>query len=332
MSTDDAQSSFLTIPFFGVIASVTLILARKYFKGAQFEEHVSAKGKIAFVTGANNGIGKQTVRELNQRGAKVYMLCRSIDRGREAMLDLVKLGCEPTRLIVKQIDLADFSSVRKFADDIGKEVEKLDILVNNAGIMSYPRFEKTNDGFETTWQTNYLGHFLLTELLLPILRNAPSARIINVSSSLHKRADSVDAAVVNSKAHFNRTQPYNRSKLANVMHARELTRRLRVSDPACTITINSLHPGICFTGLGRHIPLYRTPFKQMIAPFMWFFMKTDKDGAQTSLYLALSKQVQGISGRYFGECKEDHPSEKALDNDACNVLYNYSVEAVGLNK
>ncbi|VDM38318.1 unnamed protein product, partial [Toxocara canis] len=304
----------------------------KYFKGAQFKDHISAKGKVAFVTGANNGIGKQTARELNLRGAKVYMLCRNTERGREALHDLVKLGCDPSRLFVRQLDLADLSSVRNFVSEIGKEEEKLDILVNNAGIMFYPRFEKTRDGFETTWQTNYLGHFLLTELLLPILRNSPSGRVVNVSSLLHKQADSVEAAVVNSEKKFNRSQPYNRSKLAQVMHARELTRRLRASDPACTVTINSLHPGVCFTDLGRYTLLNKTPFKQILAPFLWFFMKTDKDGAQTSLFLCLSKQVEGISGKYFGECKEHQPSPKALDDHNCNVLYNYSLEAVGLGK
>ncbi|VDK57496.1 unnamed protein product [Anisakis simplex] len=310
----------------------TIFTFRKYFKGAQFKENISAKGKIVFVTGANNGIGKQTARELNLRGAKVYMLCRNEDRARSARIDLVKLGCEPTRLIIKQVDLANFSSIRQFAADIKNEVDKVDVLINNAGIMFYPRFEKTVDGFETTWQTNYLGHFLLTELMLPILRKSPGARVINVSSALHKSADSVEFSVVNDKKNFNRSLPYNRSKLAQVMHARELTRRLRTMDPTCTVTINSLHPGVCYTDLGRFTYLNKTPLKQIFAPLLWLIMKTDKDGAQTSLFLALSKQVDGISGKYFGECKEHEPSPKALDNDASNVLYNDSLEAVGLGK
>ncbi|CAG9537276.1 unnamed protein product [Cercopithifilaria johnstoni] len=330
MVSDERYFGNLSVPLFGVLACVSIYFLRRRLKGAQFTEHVGAKGKIALVTGASAGIGKQTARELNLRGATVYMLCRDRKKSQNARVELTKLGCDPTRLVLKDVDLASFATIRKFTDEIKHEVDKIDILVNNAGIMFYPKFELTEDGNEVTWQTNYLGHFLLTELLLPLIKKSPNGRIINVSSSLHNRADSVDVSIVNNKKYFNKSMPYSRSKLAQVMHARELTRRLRTKDPRTTTTINAVHPGVCFTELMRYTIFSRKYIMQIISPLLWLFMKTDKDGAQTTLYVALSKNVEAVSGRYFGECKEHTPSSNSLDDAKCNILYNQSLEAVRL--
>ncbi|EFO17715.1 oxidoreductase [Loa loa] len=332
MASDEAYFGSLSVPLFGVLTCAGIYFLRRYLKGAQFNEYVEARGKIALVTGASAGIGKQTARELNLRGATVYMLCRNHAKSQNARIELTKLGCDPTRLILKEVDLARFATIRKFSDEIKREVGKIDILVNNAGIMFYPKFELTEDGHEITWQTNYLGHFLLTELLLPLIMKSPNGRIINVSSSLHKTADSVDISIVNNKKYFSKSMPYGRSKLAQVMHARELTRRLRTKDPGTTVTINAVHPGVCFTELMRYTIFSRKYILKIISPILWFFMKTDKDGAQTTLYVALSKNVEGISGRYFGECKEHTSSSNSLDDAKCNILYNESLEAVKLSE
>ncbi|VDN27853.1 unnamed protein product [Gongylonema pulchrum] len=273
MGSDEGHFGSLTLPLFGVLTCVGAYFIRRFLKGAQFTEHAKAKGKIVFITGASAGIGKQTARELNLRGATVYMLCRNRERAQNAKIELTRLGCDPTRLLVKDVDLANFATIRKFADDVRAEVDQVDILVNNAGIMFYPKFELTKDGHEMTWQTNYLGHFLLTELLLPLLKKSPNARIINVSSSLHKRADNVDASVVDNKAYFNRSQPYSRSKLAQIMHARELTRRLRLADPEGTVTINVVHPGVCFTELMRYTIFNSAPIRFFITPILWMVHK-----------------------------------------------------------
>ncbi|KAL3986282.1 short chain dehydrogenase family protein [Acanthocheilonema viteae] len=330
MVSDEGYFGSLSVPLFGVLTCASIYFLRRHLKGAQFTEHVGAKGKIALVTGASAGIGKQTALELNLRGATVYMLCRDRTKSQNARIELTKLGCDPTKLVLKDVDLASFATIRKFADEIKYEVDKIDILVNNAGIMFYPKFELTEDGNEITWQTNYLGHFLLTELLLPLIKKSANGRIINVSSSLHKTADNVDTSIVNNKKHFNISMPYSRSKLAQVMHARELTRRLRTKDPGTTVTINAVHPGVCFTELMRYTIFSQKYIKYIISPLLWFFMKTDKDGAQTTLYVALSKNVEAISGRYFGECKEHTPSLYSLDDAKCNILYNQSLEAVKL--
>lgn len=165
--------------------------------------------------------------------------------------------------------------------------------------MFIPKFTLTEDGHEICGQSNHLGHFLLTELLLAKLEESPSgARIINVSSKLHLRADSASIELMNSKKDYGMFASYERSKLAQVIHAIEMTKRLRRLNSGTKVTINSCHPGVVDTNLCR-IPIYQNYLKKIVQPFLWFFFKTDQDGAQTPLYLALSKKVQGVSGKYF---------------------------------
>ncbi|VDM26682.1 unnamed protein product [Toxocara canis] len=200
-----------------VIALIAIIVAfRFYFKGAQFKERVSAKNMVAAVTGCDCGIGKQIVRELNLRGAKVYMLCRNEVKAQNAQLELVKLGCSPDRLIIKLMDLTKFITIREVAKEIIAEEKQLDILVNNAAVMMYPKFKLTDDGHELVWQTNYLGHFLLTELLKPLLIAAPSARIVSISALAHFYADPIDLETIDRRYGWDSRQSYSKSKLAVV--------------------------------------------------------------------------------------------------------------------
>lgn len=317
----------------GIIVFIVIYVVRQYIKGKQFTEKVSAKGKVALVTGANSGIGRQLVRELNLRYTKVYMVCRDMEKGRQAARGLFsQYGCDATRMIVMEADLSSFDSIRKFVKEFNQKEEKLDVLINNAGIMFYPKFEKTSDGHEMTWQTNYLGHFLLTELLLPKLeKSADGGRIINVSSKLHRKAETVDMDICDSKKHFDRwIKTYARSKLASVMHSVALTKRIRSKDSGSKISANSCHPGVVDSSLVR-IPFFTNVIKKVFSPFIWFVMKTEQDGAQTPLYLALSKKVNGISGKYFSDCELSTPHPLAFDENSCEVLYNQSIEACGLH-
>ncbi|KAH7707229.1 oxidoreductase [Aphelenchoides avenae] len=350
---EDLGPDLLTWVSTSVVVFIGLYVVRQWLKGPQFTEKVKAKGKIAVVTGANAGIGKQLVRELNLRGVKVYMLCRDVEKGRQAVKDLFsRYGCDMTRMLVRRCDLTDFSSIRDFAEEFKRgtkqrdrlvqlngeflEEDHVDVLINNAGIMFYPKFETTADGHEMAWQSNYLGHFLLTELLLPKLERSPDGgRVVNVSSKVHLKADSVDPEIVASKQHYSRFKmggmTYARSKLAQVMHAVALTKRSREKDSGTKLTINACHPGVCNTTLIR-MPFYTDYISKLFAPFVWFFLKTDQDGAQTPLYLALSKKVDGVSGKYFSDCSEADAHPLAADEHACNVLYNYSIEACGLDR
>lgn len=329
--SEEESDSFVTYVLVFVVGAAAIFLIRRYFKGAQFNEHVSAKGMVAVVTGANSGIGLETVRGLNIAKAKVYMLCRNEERGAEAKIKLAQMGCDATRLINQKCDLADFNSIRDCAKEILKEEPKIDILINNAGVMFYPKYEKTVDGHEMTWQSNHLGHFLLTELLMPALEKAPKARIVIVSSDLHRKSKALDLSTIDDKKKFGFFDPYNRSKLANVMHARGLTRRLHRLG-VHHVVANSLHPGVVNSNLPRSTPLLKTPIRQITAPFRWLFLKTDRDGAQTSLYLALSKKVDGVSGKYFAECKLASENPLALNDQACDDLYNYSLEQCGVSE
>ncbi|VDN28882.1 unnamed protein product, partial [Cylicostephanus goldi] len=193
------------------------VACRRFFKGGQFTEQVSGEGLVAVVTGANTGIGLETVRGLSAARVKVYMLCRDTQKGVEARNKLAQMGCDSTKLILLRCDLADFSSVRECAESILRDEEKLDILINNAGVMFYPNYERTVDGHEVTWQSNHLGHVLLTELLLPALKRAASARIIFVSSRLHLLCWSLDLATIDDKKSFGFLSPYLHSKLAKLI-------------------------------------------------------------------------------------------------------------------
>ncbi|KAF8357855.1 hypothetical protein PRIPAC_92850 [Pristionchus pacificus] len=296
------------------IGAIGLYLLRKYFKGGQFTEAVSARGKVAVVTGGNTGIGLETVKDLNLRGAKVYMLCRSEQRASAAKSELVKAGCDSSRLIYVNCDLSSMENVRKCAARLSQLQSSIDILINNAGVWA-GAYEQTKDGHEITWGTNHLGHFLLTELLLPLVEKAPEGRIVNVASLVHYQSAAIDLAKIDSKDGFDTSMAYNKSKLANVMHARELTRRLK-SKGKTTVTVNSLHPGVIATELLRNLGVGYKIFQIVFA----FFMKSWKDGAQTSLYCALSSEVKGVSGLYFSDCASKVAAPLAHDDLACKQL------------
>ncbi|GMS89887.1 hypothetical protein PENTCL1PPCAC_12062, partial [Pristionchus entomophagus] len=292
----------------------------------KFSEQVSLAGKVAAVTGANSGIGLESAKELNLRGAKVFMLCRSEQRANDARKKLIEAGCEGSHLLFSECDLSKFASVRACAERMKEAESHLDILINNAGIMFYPQFELTEDGHEMTWQSNHLGPFLLTELLLPLLKKAKDGRIICVSSALHRKvSDPLDLSKVEDKSEYGRMAPYLRSKLANVMYARDLARRLQ-EEGATHVTANSLHPGVVATDLHNHLPINNS----VMMFFSRLIMKSEKEGAQTSLYLAMSSEVKGVSGGFFDDCARVKEHRAARDDEACKKLYEYSKEAVGL--
>ncbi|KHN85779.1 Short-chain dehydrogenase TIC 32, chloroplastic [Toxocara canis] len=193
--------------------------------------------------------------------------------------------------------------------------------------MALPSFQKTIDGYEMTFQCNYLGHFLLSELLMDSLRASGHGRIVNVSSLMHHSADSVAEDVVNNPYRYSRFQTYNRSKLANVMHVRALTAQWRELGEN-RITANACHPGAVHTNILQYTVFSRQPFRTLLKPIFAFFFKTDQDGAQTPLFLALSAHVDGVSGEYFSDCAKAEMSRLAKDDQQCKLLYEYSRKAV----
>nr|XP_040126842.1 retinol dehydrogenase 14 [Ictidomys tridecemlineatus] len=206
-----------------------------------------------------------------------------------------------------------------------KEEPRLDVLINNAGVFQCP-YAKTEDGFEMQFGVNHLGHFLLTSLLLGLLKSSAPSRIVVVSSKLYKYGE-INFEDLNSEQSYNKSFCYSRSKLANILFTRELARRLEGTN----VTVNVLHPGVVRTNLGRHIhiPLLVKPLFNLVS---WAFFKTPLEGAQTSIYLASSPEVEGVSGRYFGDCKEEELLPKAMDDSVARKLWDISEVMVGILK
>ncbi|XP_054425402.1 retinol dehydrogenase 14 [Pteronotus mesoamericanus] len=316
-----------------------LWLAARRFVGANVQRlHGSEDaglmhGKTVLITGANSGLGRATAAELLRLGARVIMGCRDRARAEEAAGALrrdLRLAGGPDaggvgELVVRELDLASLRSVRAFCQEMLQEEPRLDVLINNAGIFQCP-YMKTEDGFEMQFGVNHLGHFLLTNLLLGLLKSSAPSRIVVVSSKLYKYGD-INFEDLNSEQSYNKSFCYSRSKLANILFTRELARRLEGTN----VTVNALHPGIVRTNLGRHIhiPLLVKPLFNLLS---WAFFKTPVEGAQTSIYLASSPEVEGVSGKYFGDCKEEELLPKAMDETVARKLWDISEVMVGILK
>ena len=264
-------------------------------------------GKTVLVTGATGGIGRVAARELVGQGARVYLIGRSAQRTPQVAEEIGAAG-----YIVA--DLSEMAEVRRAAQEFRAREGALDVLLNNAGGVFQPR-QETRAGIEMTWALNHLAYFLLTQELLPLLRAAPEARIVNVSSSAHAtgrmRWDDLEF-----RRGYSAFAAYSQSKLANVLFTRELSRRLA----GTRVTANALHPGFVATGFGRN----NGPGMARVLNLMGRFAKTEEQGAQTSVYMASSPLVQGVSGRYFADEHEVKPAPRALDDGAAARLWEVS--------
>jgi len=232
-----------------VVAILALWVIRKYFEGGVCRSEVKLDGKTVVITGANTGIGKETAIDLAKRNARVILACRSQEKGKKAEV-YVRRESGNENVHFRLLDLSSFTSIRKFAKEVLEEESRIDILINNAGVMYCP-YTETEDGFETQFGVNHLGHFLLTNLLLDRIKKAPEGRIVNVSSLGHTLAKGLNLDTINSKDKYNPYDAYHKSKLANVLFTKALAKRLE----GTSVTTNSLHPGVVDTELGRHLPL-----------------------------------------------------------------------------
>lgn len=250
----------------------------------------SQKGRIAIITGANTGLGFETALELAKKDITVIMACRDLDKASKAKNEI--LSQVPVATVeVMELDLSKLSSVSAFADAYLKKYTTLDLLINNAGIM-IPPFSKTEDGFESQMGANYFGHFLLTGLLLKTLMQTAHSRIVTLSSKAHERGR-IDFENLHAEKSYSRMGAYGQSKLACLLFAQELQRRLAAHQSG-TIAV-SAHPGVSNTELGRYIPKL---FYTIFMPVFSFFTHPPKDGALPTLMAALDTEVKG--GDYFG--------------------------------
>ncbi|NXV83748.1 RDH12 dehydrogenase, partial [Atlantisia rogersi] len=303
---------------------------RKYVAGGQCKSTAKLEGKVAIITGANTGIGKETARDLARRG-KVIVACRDIVKA-EAAASEIRAETGNQQVIVKKLDLADTKSIREFAEKFLAEEKELHILINNAGVMLCP-YSKTADGFEMHLGVNHLGHFLLTFLLLECLKQSAPARIVNVSSLAH-HGGRIRFHDLHGEKSYNRGLAYCHSKLANVLFTRELARRLQGKSqrrvecfPIISghFTANALHPGSVHSELVRH---------SLVMTWLWkifsFFLKTPQEGAQTSVYCAVAEELDSVTGQYFSDCQPAYVSPRGRDDETAKKLWSVSCELLGI--
>lgn len=302
-------------------------------------------GKVYAITGANSGIGFVTASQLAKQGATVIMACRRIADGERAANGIRKMYAA-AELDVMELNLSALPSVRAFATLLQSRYARLDGLVNNAGVMRTPE-GRTKDGFETNFGVNYLGHFLLTKLLTDLLKASAPSRIVNVSSSYHEDAMGRVGAINFDDLNYHRRpydtwEAYAQSKLASLMHARELSRRLAGTG----VIAVSLNPGFVRTNLVRSVlPLWAmTALGIVLKPFLKLAgMIEPWEGAQTTLHCLLAPEVGEQSGAYFSQIglykdKESRkggwpmrsPNPAAYDDDTARRLWKVSEELVGL--
>lgn len=264
------------------------------------------KGQTFLVTGANTGIGKETARGLAGRGARVVIAGRSEDKTRAAMKEIAD-DTGNSDLDFLALDLGDLASVRTAAETFLASGEPLHVLINNAGLAGSRGM--TPSGFELAFGTNHVGTFLFTELLRDHVVASGPGRIVNVASTAHYRAKGIDWDAVR-KPSVTRTafDEYSVSKLANVLHAQELGRRLEGTG----VTTYSLHPGAIASDVWREVPFG-------LRQAMKLFMKSPADGARTSLYCATSPEVAGQTGRYYDNQREKTPSKVATPELAAEL-------------
>lgn len=264
------------------------------------------EGRTFLVTGANSGIGRATALTLVRRGGRVHVACRSPEKA-VAVLEEAKATGGPGSAALLQIDLADLGSVRRAAGAFLDTGEPLHVLVNNAGVAG--QRGQTADGFELAFGVNHLGHFLLTNLLLDRLRDNAPARVVTVSSIAHRQAPGVDfEAVRRPTRSFTGLPEYAVSKLCNLLFTQELARR----EAASGVTTYALHPGAIGSAIWRRVPW-------PVEPLMKLFMRSDEEGAVTSLYCATAPELVGVSGRYYDHSREKTPSSVATPQLAAEL-------------
>ncbi|XP_048136217.1 short-chain dehydrogenase TIC 32, chloroplastic-like isoform X1 [Rhodamnia argentea] len=283
---------------------------------------IDGTGFTAIVTGASSGIGMETARVLALRGVHVIMAVRNVDAGRGVKEAILK-ELPSAKIDVMELDLSSMASVRKFALDYQSSALPLNLLINNAGVAG--PFALSQDNIELHFATNHIGHFLLTNLLLETMKKTSQesnaeGRIVNVSSRGHHFAyrEGIRFEKINNESEYNTIQAYGQSKLANILHANELARRLK--EEGVQITANSLHPGAIVTNIARHHSIFN-----VLSNLGKFFLKNVAQGAATTCYVALHPQVKGISGEYFMDSNKAQASSLAQDAELCRKLWDFSI-------
>lgn len=279
--------------------------------------------RVALITGANTGIGLETARGMAERGFEVVLAARDKAKGEAALAD-IRSTVKDARLGLLELDLSSLDSVRRAATAFLEAHRRLDVLINNAGLILGDRRE-TEDGFESTFGINHLGHFLLTNLLLERLKASAPSRVVNVASDAHRVSKGLDFEdLMRVRRTYAGMPVYGDSKLANILFTRELARRLEGTG----VVAHAVHPGVVrtrFAADGDVEGLFATLVK-IAGPFML----TPAKGAQTSIHVATSEQAGACTGLYWAKSRKKAPTKYAQDDDAARRLWEVSAELVKL--
>uniref|UniRef100_A0A667YAV8 Zgc:153441 n=1 Tax=Myripristis murdjan TaxID=586833 RepID=A0A667YAV8_9TELE len=304
------------------VSSSGLVVLRKWVAGGVCHSQAKLHGKTVVITGANTGIGKETALDMARRGARVVMACRDLSKAEQAASE-IRQATGNSEVLVRHLDLSSLRSVRHFSTELRAAEKRLDILINNAGVMMCPKM-LTDDGFEMQLGVNHLGHFLLTNLLLELLKSSAPSRVVTVSSVVHDRGK-----IHFDDLHFERTPyspltSYRQSKLANILFTRELASRTRGSGVTCLC----LHPGVIRSELGRHVETRWPAAAALLRLPALLLMKTPREGAQTSIYCAVTPGLEEHSGCYFSDCRVKRPAPEARDDLTARRLWDVSARLV----
>ncbi|XP_049810021.1 retinol dehydrogenase 14-like [Schistocerca nitens] len=305
---------------FGVALLLLVLKLYLKFTTGYCRSDATIHGKTVLITGANTGIGKETAKDLARRGGRIILACRDLEKAKKARDEIIA-STKNENIIIKKLDLLSLSSVREFAADIKASEERLDILINNAGVGAMPQ-RHTVDNLLPTMQVNYFSTFLLTLLLIDLLKKSAPSRIIMVSSVAHKYAK-LDLNTINVRKACGSQRLYNNSKLCLMLFSNELARKLSKTG----VTVNSVHPGAVLTDIFKAIPKFYYRIFLVIAKA---YFKTPYEGAQTLVHLAVTPGLEKITGKYFVDCAEDKPLPLATDEGMAKKLWEITEQFVGL--
>jgi len=277
-------------------------------------------GKRCLITGATDGIGKVTAEALAGKGAEVVLVGRNQVKTKKT-LDEIQERTQTSDIEYLIADLSNQDEIHRLVKDYKHRYDTLDVLINNAGAIFTSR-QETEDGLEMTFALNHLGYFLLTNLLLDVIEQSTPARIINVASEAHRRSI-IEFDDLQSEDNYAPRKVYGMSKLANILFTYELHRRLKNQD----ITVNTLHPGFVASNFGKNTGF----FGKILMSVLHLFARSPEKGAETIIYLASSRKVDGVSGKYFIDKKPAHSSDISYDQDIAKRLWTVSETLTGLD-
>ena len=280
---------------------------------------MTMQGKVCLITGGTNGIGKSTAHGLARMGATVVIVGRNAQKTSQ-VVEEIRAASGNNTVDSLLADLSSQREVRRLANEFKSKYSHLHVLLNNAGAVFMQR-QLSVDGIEMTFALNHLAYFLLTNLLLDKIKASAPARIINVSSGAHT-SGKIEFDNLQGERDYS-PRAYDNSKLANILFTMELARRLEGTG----VTVNALHPGFASTGFGKNNPGFLMKIIRAVVPLI---ARSPEKGAETSIYLASSPEVQSITGKYFIDCKVSQPAPQATDMVVARKLWDVSAEMVHL--